>query len=365
MNLDWAISLAIFIIFLTIFFMLVFPLFNPRIEQASTISEIKDRFENTKSENNAVWTVYRALVFVSDSSLGLEPVSLLLPYNWNTSNSSFLDSREFLIDENRIFFYTNMKNSSTYIVSSNSTYNQTKRNNYDLTCTSSGFEVSGEDLDVAVQNSLITQIDYLGETAALNFGYGSIDATSSTDFWNKTFVCKYTRGPHNIYPMANASIIFNYMDSGTVNLTLELEDSRYHRYYDSSAHDIPYNDNNCKTINSNIIDFYDTDGIAFVSDNMELKMCCSNTTAEKINLTLTLRNPYKIILHQGTYLDIMPYTKTRIELGAMQEITGLSYEKLKQLNQSRITEYDQLKSEWAVPVTSDFDWRVSNKTLEK
>jgi hypothetical protein len=361
-DVDWAISLAIFIIFLTIFFMFVFPMFSVKPPETNIIQAVKEKFENPGA-NGAAWTVSKVLIYVGNTNAGVYPVSLLLPYNFGTPNTSFPDNREFLIDENRIFFYHNLRNGSIYLVSSNSTYSQTKASGYDLSCTSSGFSVSSN-FDVSVLNGLITKIDYNGETAALNFDYGGLESTSSTDFWNKTFVCKYKRGFHSTYVMGNYSMIFNYMGSENLNLKLDLEDGRYHSYYDSSAHTIPYNDNTCKSFSTDIIDLYDTDGIAFVSKDMSVTMCYSNATGEKLNLSMQLRNPYTIILHQGNYANITPYTGTRIELGALQTLTGLSYDKLVQLNQSRRTRYEELKSEWGISAVNEFDWRVSNKTLE-
>ncbi len=358
-DVDWAISLAIFIIFLTLFFMFVFPMFNAKPPQSNVIGFVEEKFTTPDLENGVAWTVSKLLVYVSSTNAGIYPVSLVLPYEFSTENSSFFDGRPLLIDENRIFFYHNLKNGSLYLVSSNSTYFAQSGKSYDLTCSASGFQTSG--LDVSVLNELITQIDYLGETVASDFDYGDLFTTSSTDFWDKDFVCKYWRGGHSIYPMANSTIIFNYRPSAAVNLKLTLANNHYHSYYDGTAHSIPYEDNTCKTLNTNILDLYDSDGIAFVSNEMSVTMCYNNLTGEKLNLSLQLSNPYKIVLHQGSALD---YLNTRIELGAIEKLTGLSYEKLVQLNESRKNNYDELKSEWGISAANDFDWRVSNKTLQ-
>jgi len=360
-DVDWAISLAIFIIFLTLFFMFVFPMFNAKPPQSNVIGFVMEKFTEQDSEKSVAWTVSKVLVYVSSTNAGIYPVSLALPYEFSTENSSFFDGRPLLIDENRIFFYHNLKNGSLYLVSSNSTYFAQSGKSYDLTCSDSSFEVSNENMNVDVLNGLITQIDYLGETVAFDFDYGDLAATSSTDFWDKDFVCKYLRGGHSIYPMANSTIIFNYMPSAAVNLKLTLDENHYHSYYDGTAHSIDYGDNTCKTLNTNILDLYDSDGIAFVSNEMSVTMCYNNVTGEKLNLSLQLSNPYKIVLHQGSVLD---YLNTRIELGALQKLSGLSYEQLKSLNLSRKNSYDELKSEWGISAANDFDWRVSNKTLQ-
>ncbi|MBW3011566.1 hypothetical protein KY311_00100 [Candidatus Woesearchaeota archaeon] len=357
LNLDWAISLAIFTIFLTIFFMLVFPLFNPEIAQTSIIDELKEKFTNPDEEKVA-WTVQKIMVYVSDSSLGYSPVSLSFPYEWNTSNSSFIDSRQFLIDEHRLFFFHSLKDGPLYMVSSDSDYPMDS-GKYDLECTQSHSNTSS--LRVAYSDSLISQIRFNGNYVAQNFKY-NVAGTSS--FNNNSFVCKYSKGPHNIYPMANSSMIFNYMDSGTLKLGVTLLHDHYHSYYDGSAHSIAYGGSCILLQNKDIIDFYDEDGIAFVSDNMDVELCSYNTTSEKLNISLTLRNPYTIILHDGTFSNISEYVNTRIELGALQKLQGLSYEKLKQLNNSRSTNYEQAKSDFGIAPINDFDWRVGNKTLQ-
>jgi hypothetical protein len=360
LNLDWAISLAIFTIFLTIFFMLVFPLFNPRPPQENIIQGIKEKFTDADEDHSVSWTVNRIRLFVSNTSLGPSPVSLLLPYEWNTSKTSFLDNRQFLINENRIFFFHDLSEGPTYIVNSDADYEQAT-GIYDLRCSSTHSNTTN--LVVSYSNGIITQINYLGKIVAQNFIY-NVAGTSS--FTNYSFVCKYEKGPHNIYPMANSTMIFNYMDAGILNLKLELLDDHYNDYYDGSVKSIPYNGNCTQLLSKDIIDLYDSDedGIAFVSDNMDITICSSNSTGEKVNLSLVIRNPYKIILHENSYSNITKYTGTRIELGVLQEITGLSYEKLKELNTSRHTRYDDVKSEFEIPPQNDFDWRVSNKTLQ-
>jgi len=162
--------------------------------------------------------------------------------------------------------------------------------------------------------------------------------------------------------MANDSIIFNYFETSPVTLEMDLADDAYFYYYDGSQHSIPYDDNCTTKTNIDIIDFYDSDGIAFVSEDMNATFCYKNQSGtHKLNTSLRFAKPYNIILHDGDYTDAAAYTNSKKILGLMQTVEGLSYEKLSALNASRKTNYDKLKQEWDI-LQQDFDWEIRNKT---
>jgi len=55
--------------------------------------------------------------------------------------------------------------------------------------------------------------------------------------------------------------------------------------------------------------------------------------------------------------DALEYANTTMTLGLVQTVQGLSYERLKELNESRTDDYDGLKQEW--DISQDVDWRIS------
>jgi len=360
-QIDWAISLGVFLIFLTIFFILVHPLFNPELEQTPILNNIIKKFTDINEPNTLLWSVNKLPIYFNSSLDEIKAVSLPFPYNWKTENSSFLDNREFLIDEARIFFFHNLTRSEAWIVNSNYTYSQVSSGSK-ITCTSTKANTSNTDFTVGIQDGELRNIKYKGNVKADNM---DLIAGGSPSYTNLSFICKYSKGSHDFYIMANNSIIFNYFDSDTIILTMDLADNAYTDYYDGSKHSIPYDDNCTNKTNIGILDFFDSDGIAFVSEDFNATFCYQNQSGTlKLNLSLELTNPYKIILHDGDYKNVIKYTNSKIVLGLMQTIKGLSYEKLSKLNQSRSINYSKLKESWDIPQINDFDWSISNKTLQ-
>jgi len=359
-QIDWAISLGVFLIFLTTFFILVHPLFNPEPEQTSSLNNIMKKFTDINEPNTLVWSVNKLPIYFNSSLISINAISLQIPYDWGTQNTSFLDKREFLIDEYRIFFFQNLSKSEAWLVNSNFTYEQIS-SNAKIDCSSSNANTTN--FRVGIENGEMQNISYKGNIRADNM---DLIVSGTSSYTNLSFICKYSKGIHDFYIMAYNSIIFNYFDSGSVVLEMDLADDIYDDYYDGSSHNIPYDDDNCTNkTNLKILDFYNSDGIAFISDNFNATFCYQNQSGTlKLNLSLLFINPYIIYLHDGDYIEAVKYKNTKKILGLMQTIEGLSYEKLTQLNQSTSTNYSQLKESWAIPTVNDFDWRISNKTLQ-
>jgi hypothetical protein len=355
-QIDWAVSLGVFVIFLTLFFILVYPFFNPEPEQFSILGSVIDKFADASEQNTVLWTVNTLPVYFNSSIKSIRAVALEFPYYWGTGNTSFLDKREFWIDESRIFFLHNLSQSEAGIVNSNHSYTQIS-SAIQLECTASNAETDNLDLDIS--DSEITRIRYDGDVMAENM---DLIVSGSSSFTNKSFICKYSKSGHDFYLM-NDSIVFSYFDSSQIELEMDFPDDKFDYYYDGSSHSIPYNDDSCISDIVDIIDFYDDNGIAFVSENFNATFCYENRTGDlKLNASLKFFNPYKIILHDGSYINATRYTSSKIAFGLMQKIEGLSYEKLELLNQSRNANYEKLKEDWGIESVRDFDWRVTGKT---
>jgi hypothetical protein len=354
-QIDWAISIGVFIIFLTIFVILVHPLVSQRPLQISNLDNVVEKFTKAGEPNTIVWSINKVPIYFDSSLDETRSVSIEFPHNWKTENTSFTDKRAFLIDENRIFFFHQLNVSEAWLV--NSDFNYTQNSTPAIDCDATRAETASLELDIL--NGELQAIGYNGNEMASNI---DLDVSGAATFSDKSFICKYTKGAHDFYVMDD-SVIFNYFDSGPVKLEMDLPDDYYDYYYDGSAHSVPY-DGNCTTRNGiGMIDFYDSDGIAFASDGLNATFCSRNESGTlKLNLSLEFKNPYKIILHDGNYINASEYADTKIGLGLAQALEGLSYDKLAELNDSRHTDYSRLKQDWGIAQINDFDFRISNKT---
>jgi hypothetical protein len=355
-QIDWAISLGVFVIFLAIFFILVHPLFIAEPETTSVTVNTVSKFKYINEPDNVVWSVNKLPLYFESSSDEIRAVSFKFPYSWDTSNTSFQDNRQFWIDESRIFFLQDL-NSSAVLV--NSDYNYTQNEELEIGCSSTSVDIDEPDFELTILDGELEEIDFDGNTKADNI---DLLESGTANFTNQSFVCKYTKGDHDFYVIANDSIIFSFFDSEIAELEMDLAENTYEYYYDGSSHTIPYDDDNCTNkSNLDILDFYDTDGIAFSSDNFNATFCYENQSGTlKLNLSLVFTDWYKIVLHEDDYGEATKYTNTKIIQGMMQPIKGLSYEKLEELNQSRTDNYTALKESWGI--TGEFDWKIVNKT---
>ena len=102
-QIDWAISMGVFLIFMTIFIILIHPVFYPETAQSSLIDQLTKKFTDVNEPNHAVWKVNKLPLYVQNILNEMRAVALELPYSWSTENTSFIDNRQFMIDESKIF----------------------------------------------------------------------------------------------------------------------------------------------------------------------------------------------------------------------------------------------------------------------
>ena len=106
---DWAISLSIFLLYIAWFFVFVKPLITPELDMSVMLDILED---GVRSEIDL--DIYRVKVFIPDSvSLEREPV--IIPFNRSWPQSSIAHTADyFAVDDSKLFFVANMSNTSFY-----------------------------------------------------------------------------------------------------------------------------------------------------------------------------------------------------------------------------------------------------------
>ncbi|MCK5630243.1 MAG: hypothetical protein KAI26_06505, partial [Nanoarchaeota archaeon] len=118
-QIDWVISLAIFILYISWFFLLIRPYYFP-IEEDPEIELLEDAFVD-----DIIWTIYKTpLVVFSDIHITYEPVEVNFSLELEESSFAFADNRYFTLFENNLYFLADLKNSSNlfWLVNSDETY---------------------------------------------------------------------------------------------------------------------------------------------------------------------------------------------------------------------------------------------------
>ena len=89
---DWAISLALFLIYVIWFFIFVRPTFLQDNVQESLINIVEDNFKEDYK-----WTVSKLPIMIHTNITNTyEPIILDFPYSWEQNHSRLDDNKEFV-----------------------------------------------------------------------------------------------------------------------------------------------------------------------------------------------------------------------------------------------------------------------------
>src|SRR3989338_8208372 len=117
---DWIVSIGIFLVFLALFFVYLAP-YNLRQPDAAEalLGNVED-----KIRLNATWHVSRLPIFIDSNTSSTEPVIAPFLHTWK--NISFSDNTSFFRQENKLLFAADLRIGSNlkWVVSSNEPYPQ-------------------------------------------------------------------------------------------------------------------------------------------------------------------------------------------------------------------------------------------------
>jgi len=130
---DWIVSIAIFLIYLTFFFIYLAPFTE---EQPEASDALLARVESNLRDN-VTWYVQRVPIFIHSNISSLEPLIATFTFNWK--NLSLSDNASFFRQENKLIFKENIHEGTNikWVVSSDEVYPQATVST-DLAPTASG-----------------------------------------------------------------------------------------------------------------------------------------------------------------------------------------------------------------------------------
>jgi hypothetical protein len=367
---DWVMSLAIFMLYLAFFFIYIRPMLAPPQSMDALLSVAKEGLEK-----NITWSIQVVPFFVSSNVSAVdEPIVVKLPYNWQRNSFALANKQYIFFDESKIFFLANSSAKSVYWLS------HTDEVNYsltapvkDLSATPSSASVSKKDFRADFENSLLSKIEYRGSYRLTNFNLSLGEETiTPADITNKSstvtnIVAQYKilaqTMNHSSYVFAENSRIYNYayLYGPARNLTISATLGNYTKYYSDEAHSGNIKNISCSSFFNNYIDLYGSAaGLTFITDQQANVTICNANTSIELKITLSLKNdtPYQIILHPGDYRQTRQYINYyKTDFGVVENLTGLSEQRINRTNQ---TGYAALKKQWGYPETREFSFYVVN-----
>ncbi len=367
---DWVISLSIFMLYLTFFFIYIRPMLSPIESMESLISVAKEGMEK-----NITWSVETVPFFISSNVSAVdEPVIVPLPYPWRPGSFALASKEYFLFEEGKIFFLANASSKAEYWLS------HTDEASYslgtpvrDLSATASSASVSKKDFRAEFENNIIKRVEHKGKYRLTNFNL-SLEGTTITaaEIINKStnitpVVAQYkilTQSMnHSAYVFAENSRIYSYarLYSPALNFTVSATLGNYTKYYSDETHSGVIEEIGCSSFFGKYIDIYETlSGMTFItSENSNISICNANGTAElKIRMDLKNETKYDIILHSGDYTATQQYLNYyKTEFGMVENLTGWSEQRI---NRTNLTYYKDLKKQWDYPEERDFSFYITN-----
>lgn len=366
---DWIVSLGIFLVFLSLFFIYLAPY---SIRQPDVSENLLSGVEDAIREN-ATWQAARIPVLINSNTSSTEPIILQFPLSWN--NLSFSDNTSFFRQEGKLLFASSLRQGMNlkWVVTSDDAYPQPEIT-ADLAPTQNsvfidsarfgaefdGLPVSASHFDKARISSLNLSID------------GVVIIPESKESNSTNFAAKYKMQAeqlnHTTFVVAGFPRLMNFITTDKLephNVTVKMTLHNYTHFYINSelSGTINFTQKECTNSFTGIADFYDaTSGLSIVSyEKASMGFCTGNTTVEfSISIPVSGEKRYDLVFHLGDYSETGNYTSLYTStLGMAENISGLSMRRLTDISN---TSYSSLKDAWGFPSQRDFSFQLVNES---
>ena len=379
-QIDWAISLAIFILYISWFFLLIRPYYLPDANiplMHSLEEELMD---------DIIWKVNRTpLIIFSDIEASYEPAAVNFSLALDKSNFAFSDNRYFTLVEDSLYFLADLKEGANlfWLVSSDKTYEEPNVQT-DLIAANYSASVSG--MRSNYYDGLLHRVYYKGGAAINNFEVMRqnipVEVNSSSFFSSKIMAVHSADTNagfnHSSFVFGHNSRIYNkikldpFIDQRRVMLNMKI--TGYPKYYADNLNfgEIKYPDQ-CADFDKQWIFFYNDEDVLYLilEDESEIRLCYSDDNETELNIEIDIEREteYRIYFEpfanktQGfNFTEIMSrlhFGDYESYFGMPEEIEGISEEKMDIIQN---ISYLRLKSEWGFPAQRDFRITLFNET---
>ena len=357
---DWAISLGIFLLYLAWFFIFIRPsLVQEQIP--NLVSLVRDNFER-----DAFWTVERVPIIVtSERNLTKEPIIVNISSKYSESNS-FMQNQAFIINNGRLFFIGDVNFSSIfYLISSNETYTMFNQIT-DLTATEQQTTVT--DFSADFENFALKSAFFFGTKIrdSMFTIEGQAINTSNSSFSNKKIAAQYSIKTQALnlttYIFAYNPRIYLFFSTNK-NIFQRFELDRYEGYFFDNADNgnIHYPEA-CYEKNTTQLLFHDnSSNLLFLFDREVSFDFCSQNTSIELEINFDNSAEERIIFFRGDYLNYTSYIDSyEADVGVKEELNLPSLTGIQALS---LANYNDLKNRWGVQDFRIFVTNISNEEL--
>ncbi|MDP2750584.1 MAG: hypothetical protein Q8O89_07170 [Nanoarchaeota archaeon] len=378
-QIDWIMSLTLFMFYLIWFFVYLIPIISPPLEQSSS-NEIYDNF---KAETT--WTVTKIpVIFFSNISGPDEIIYAELASEFGKGNTTLItgatgqtSQQDFIIEEGKIFFISNISSGANVYMLINSNSNYTSAQDFgDITSNQTRTIINSKSIKAEFSSSLLTSLQREQDIAISQMSFminNQPFQTQNATFSSTNMSAKYTASSEkadiSTYLFSkNYRLLMFLTEKGIANtksnITISAVMRPYPYYYSNFDFkgDMNYQSSDCKETFYDSISFYgNTSGTTFLLPSYSKITFCTDTDKFTLNITMNLTNStIQIIPFTGNYSNALKYKSAySAETGMKDIMTGLSLEKLQILSSSN---YNTKKSRWNYKGNGEFSITVTNST---
>jgi hypothetical protein len=367
-HVDWAMSLAVFLLYLAWFFVFVKPIFSP----SQNMDVLLDILDDGVTDN-IFQDVERIQVYVpGDFDSEYEPLAISFSEDWSSSQITHT-ADYFEIDDGKMFFLANLsdtKKFKMYHPHSALEFSSLRPVNADEE------RARFESFSAHFDEYLLDTVYFLGETRLFDFSV-EIDENEIDDngeFDNMTLVAEYKRVGDYVnlssYVFAENSRIYTYIkptDYRNHSVVMDLTVYNYTYFYlDAlSSGEMSYSIGpSCRYYTSDFLDLYDDNSGFLITFGRNISFrLCSNETNALVRLEFDLEageeDNMNIILHTGDAESVIGYPPEPI-VGVTETLSTVSAEEVSLLKNRN---YDYLKQLFHYPKARDFNITVTSDVV--
>ncbi len=368
-HVDWAMSLAIFLLYLAWFFIFVKPMLSPSQSMDTLLDILDDGVSDVVFQD-----VERVRIFIPDDmENGQEPVVIPFHYSWKVHDIAH-SADHFVVDDGRMFFLADLYNSSMFEM-----YHP-----HDALVSSPLMPVVANeervwegDFKAYFDDYLLDSIYFMGEErlSALSVEVDDEELDDEGSFMNSTLLARYRRSGDSVnissYAFSENSVIYSYItsaDYGNHSVEVRFGAYNYSYYYVDPMSDgefsyplIP----GCRYYETDFLDLYDSSSglLVVFSDNISMGLCNNGTNPYvllEFDLTAGEEEMFGIVLHEGDVYDVLEYPLEPV-VGVTERLKTVSVEQVSLL---RNRDYDYLKQLFHYPKARDFNVTVHSDAVD-
>ncbi|MFH2020112.1 MAG: hypothetical protein ABIJ34_01780 [archaeon] len=344
-EIDWIMSLSIFLLYVGWFFAFILPNISIATNQKSIITFLEDDFSGAFK-----WHLYKFPVFIFSNITG-EHIPIIIDYSSNRTDLKFANDIPLAIWNGKLIFMLN-------ISSDTETQWLLNGGSFEQSYMGEGLDIEPEtastyNMSVSFENSLPVGATYKSKERIKRISYIINTITFipvNASYANLGFAGAYTARSGNINYTSivfdRNTAIFNYLtfqENPEYSLSINMNLDDYDSYYTDNLYfgDFDY-DNSTKNViySADHVTLYGKDSLSlYFQDNVLFNFTYYNQTL-KLNADIAVSDNYEysMIFHEGDYKNASRYNYYT-EFGAVSTVEGLDFDNI-------ITDYDSLKSLW-------------------